>query len=117
MNTIEIDWVCGFEAPLDWVHTHGMVNHDLPELEIKNVPSFLVESAASILKSMCDYMINSGDVVNLNEVIELTEDTKFRFEKSEPDEENSDHYEVERWQVVGVSCPCDCCGRTKEELN
>ena len=46
-----------------WIHTHGMDALGLPELEIRNCPLFLGEFAAEILRTVCDYMLDSGKVV------------------------------------------------------
>ena len=85
-----------------WVHTHGMDQFGLPELEMRAVPGFLAESAAKLLGFICDYMIDSGKKVSVGETMELSDHTAFRFVKADPIPEAEEHYETERWQVVEV---------------
>lgn len=117
MERIQIHWVTSGKDTKGWIHTHGMDQHDLPELEVRGVPNFLAESAASLLRYACDYMIDSGREVRLGEVMATTERTRFRFVKSKPIPGEEHHYEVERWEIVEVDVPCDDCGSTAAELN
>ncbi len=92
-----------------WVHTHGMDQFGLPELEMRAVPGFLVESAARILTSACDYMIDSAKKVSAGETMALSDHTVFQFVKADPIPGAEEHYEAERWQIVEVERLCECC--------
>ena len=98
-----------------WVHTHGMDKLGLPELEVRDVPDFLAEDAARLLRHICNYMQTGGKLVQLGEVMETSPRTRFRFVKPEPMSGNEDHYLVERLQIVGVGAVCECCGLTSCE--
>lgn len=57
-----------------WLHTHGLAAHGQPELEIRDVPSFLRRAAGGILNDMAGYLLNdakkplvAGDLVHLDE--------------------------------------------------
>lgn len=52
----QIHWVTNGEHTKGWVHTHGMDEHGPPELEIWDIPNFLAEDAARLLKHVCKYM-------------------------------------------------------------
>ena len=93
-----------------WVHSHGMDQHGLPELEMRNVPAFLVEAAAHILREVCNYMIDSGNKVSLGETMAVSDRTAFHFAKAEPILGQENHYEAERWQIVEVQGRCEECG-------
>jgi len=117
MERIQIHWITSGENTKGWMHTHGMDQHGLPELEVRGVPGFLAESAASLLRNACDYMLTSGREVHLGEVMATSERTRFRFVKSQPIPGEEEHYAVERWQIVEVDVPCEEYGCTPAELN
>jgi len=89
----------------------------LPELEIRNVPSFLAESAALILRHTCDYMLDSGRKVSLGETMGLSDRTVFQFVKSEPLPGEDEHYRVDRWEIAEVECLCEECRLKKADCN
>lgn len=93
-----------------WVHTHGMDRLGLPDLEMRNVPGFLAESAAKILREVCNYMADSGKKVSVGEAMATSERTVFRFVTAEPIPGQENHYETERWQIIEVECQCEECG-------
>ncbi len=43
-----------------WLHTHGLAEHGIPELEIRNVPLFLGPVAAALVNDVCDYLLNDA---------------------------------------------------------
>ena len=93
-----------------WVHTHGMDELGLPELEVRDIPDFLAEDVARLLSHICKYMQTGGKPVQLGEVMETSPRTRFRFVKPEPMSGSEDHYLVERWQIVDAMAVCECCG-------
>jgi hypothetical protein len=113
MNGIQIHHVIGGSDTKGWVHTHGMDRLGLPELEMREVPGFLVETAASILREACGYMIDSGKKVSLGETMAISDRAVFRFVMAEAIPGQEYHYETERWQIVEVECRCEECGKTK----
>jgi hypothetical protein len=112
MNGIHFHHVISGRETKGWVHSHGMDRLGLPELEMRNVPAFLVEAAAKILRGVCNYMIESGNKVSVGETMALSERTAFRFLKADPIPGQDNHYETERWQIVEVECQCAECGAT-----
>lgn len=91
-----------------WVHTHGMEALGLPELEIRNVPSLFVEAAMALLQHVCDYMQKPGVVVKAGERMATSPNTRFEFKASEPITGEEDHFEVERFELVGIEPNCEC---------
>ncbi len=95
------------------VHTHGMDRLGLPELEMREVPGFLVEAAANILREISDYMSDPGNNVSVGETMAISDRTAFRFAKAMPIPGQENHYEVERWRIVEVECQCEECGQSE----
>jgi rubredoxin len=115
MGRIQFHHVISGSDTKGWVHTHGMDRFGLPELEMRNVPGFLAEVAANILREACDYMIDSGRQVSLGETMAVSERTVFRFVKAKPIPGQDNHYKTERWQIMEVECQCQECGATKTQ--
>ena len=111
-HRVECHHVISGSQTKGWVHTHGMDQFGLPDLEIRSVPAFLAASAATILRTACDYMIDSGKKVSLGETMAVSDRTVFRFEKAEPIPGQETHYDTERWQIVEVECVCSECKAT-----
>jgi len=97
-----------------WIHTHGMKELGLPELEIRNVPSFLADGAARLLRHVCRYMNEPGVVVKPGETMETSPHTRFRFVKSQPIPGQDNHFEDERWQIVEIEMMCEECANFSE---
>ena len=95
-----------------WVHTHGMADLGLPELEIRSVmPRFLMPDAAHLLMDIADYMLNSGKTVRVDEVVHLGDLAQVCFSVAHPaNDGETAHYAVERWSVLDVpDCSCPFC--------
>jgi hypothetical protein len=92
-----------------WLHTHGMQEIGLPELEMRNVPSMFVEAAERLLKEVCAYMQRPDVVVRLGETMAVSDQTRFRFVKPAPIPGQEGHYEHERWQLAEIDSSCDAC--------
>lgn len=117
MKRIDLHYVISGRDTKGWVHTHGMNQYGLPELESRDVPGFLAEAAAAILNTVCDYMLDSGEIVSLGQTMALSPRTRFRFMKPDPIPGEEDHYDVERWQIVEVEACCQDCCLKPSELN
>ena len=103
-----------------WVHTHGMEEFGLPELEIRDCPAFLAESAVHLMRSVCDYMHTTGKAVRAGDNMRITDRTTFTFAIPEPMPGSDDHYKVERLQIVDIdqqSCDGDLELRSEMETN
>ena len=109
-HRIECHHVISGTETKGWVHTHGMDQFGLPELEIRNVPAFLAGNAAAILRTVCDYMIDSGKKVALAETMAISDQSVVEFQKAEPMVGQENHYDTERWQIVEAECRCCDCG-------
>lgn len=82
-----------------WVHTHGLCDFDIPELEIRGVPTFLMEAAAGILQTIALTTLNAEPgAVKLREDVATSAVTVFRLVKLPLLDE--DAHPGERWTVV-----------------
>jgi hypothetical protein len=113
MGRVKFHHVTDGRETKGWVHTHGMDDFGLPELEMRDIPGFLVEEAARMLKGVCDYMLDSGNKVCLGETMAFSERTVFRFVMAVP----ISGQEVERWQIVEVEPRCGECGLKSFDRN
>lgn len=103
-----------------WAHTHGMEKFGKAELEIKGIPLFLASLTGMILNQTCDYMLNSGKPVLVNEVIKIGSST-FRLVESEPEAAHYDgHYDHARWELVDPDSFsysfCDSCKKGSDSI-
>ena len=93
-----------------WCHTHGMVKFGQPELEIRNVPSIFMSSAASILNHVADYMLNHAKKpVKAGHNMEIDRVTIIHFEDSTGDEERGfdlNHYTHPVLLLTGIDPVC-----------
>lgn len=94
-----------------------MDEHGLPELEIRDIPNFLAEDAARLLKHVCKYMQDWEQPVRVGETMATSDRTRFRFVQPVPIPGHEDHYEAQRWQIVDVECACGNCGLPPSERN
>ena len=92
-----------------WVHTHGMDELGLPELEIRNVPSLFVDDAIRLTRFVCAYMQEPGVVMQSGEIMSTSPNTHFQFKASEPITGEEDHFEVARFELVGLNPACEGC--------
>jgi hypothetical protein len=109
----DMHWVIG----TGWIHTHGMAVRGYPEIEVRGVPDFLAESAAALIRHVCDYMLDEGVRIKPGETMETSPRTRFRLINADPLLGHEDHYTDERLQIVDVEHLCECCGMKQSELN
>ena len=111
MPEIDIHCVSSGEPTKGWVHTHGMAEYGLPELEIRDVPVFLCTPAGVLLRKVCDYMLDSGETVLLGDHMAFDKHTVFSFRNATPIPGEEAHFDVERWELTEAPglCPCDEC--------
>ena len=106
---MRIDMVVGEGEAGGWVHTHGLEEFGLPELEIRSVPHvFLLPCAAVIVTEVADYLLNGERPVALGDSLVLDDMTFLRVCKLGPLPDHADHYVHERWTIVDVPpsyCP------------
>jgi hypothetical protein len=102
-----------------WIHTHGMAEHGYPEVEVRDVPNFLAESAVELVRHVCDYMLDSGVRIEPGETMALSPRTRFRLVAAEPSPGEEGHYDVECLRIEGMDQECDCefCRPKASELN
>jgi len=114
MSKIQVHCVTSGEETKGWVHTHGMAEYGLPELEIRNVPVFLGVPASTVLRAVCEYMLDSGKRVSLGENMALNEKMAFSFRSAVPISGEDEHYKVERWELIDLLdfCQCEECRAT-----
>jgi hypothetical protein len=104
-----------------WVHTHGLAAHGKPELEIRNVPSFLAAAAAGLLNDIADYLLNDAAApLVAGELVEWGTVT-IRVLEAGPDAERGydpSHYDgCTRLVLVDppdAVCACDECAKRAE---
>ena len=92
-----------------WIHTHGMQAHDLPELEVRGVPGFLLIPAGDLLRQVCEYMLVTGKVVRAGETMKVGP-VRVRFAEPVPQAGHEDHYRHPRLEVLDAGQNCECCG-------
>jgi hypothetical protein len=109
-SRIELHNVFGNVEAGHWLHTHGMAERGLPELEIRGVPSYLADFAGRALRQVCEYMQEPGVEVRLGETMQIGPNSVVRFDKLPPIAGGEDHYEVERWAFAPVGMTCAECG-------
>jgi hypothetical protein len=105
---VKVHAINGGEQTKGWVHTHGMSDYDLPELEMRNVPLFLVPYAYHLLREICDYMLTDDPPVQAGHTMELGH-ARFRFVHAVPIPGEEYHYDSPCLQIADVDAECDCC--------
>lgn len=88
------------EKTKGWVHTHGLDKFDLPELEIRDIPVFMMTSAGRILNLVSDYLLNGDKPIKVGETMVFGDGAIVKFIEAEPIPGDEEHYQVERWQLV-----------------
>jgi hypothetical protein len=83
------------------------------EVEVRGVPDFLAESAAELIRHVCDYMLDEMIRIKPGETMESSPRTRFQLIKAEPLPGEEDHYTVERLQIVDVEHVCEYCGQSE----
>lgn len=108
-SVMRIDMVVEGSDGGGWVHTHGLEQFGLPELEIRSVSHvLLLPSAAVILTEVADYLLNGERPVAAGDALVLGDMTFLRLCRLSPLSDHPDHYVYERWAVVDVPesfCP------------
>ena len=69
----DMHWVIG----TGWIHTHGMAERGYPEVEVRGVPDFLAESAAELIRHVCDYMLDEMVRIKPGETMEIGQEADF----------------------------------------
>lgn len=102
-DNILIHIVSDGETTKGWVHTHGMSKFDKPELEIRNVPLFLCNSAGRLINELCDFLLNTDAVVTEGQTIQLSDGIPVRVVKSVPIPGDEEHFVSLRWLVTDAN--------------
>lgn len=100
------------EADEVWIHTHGLREHGLPELEIRGAPTWTVSPGATLLNALADYLVSPARPVRVGDVIRVDGFGMLKLVSAEPREPYLDHYDSERWAVVSApeaASLCPCC--------
>jgi hypothetical protein len=105
---VEIHAVQDGDLTRGWVHTHGMFEYDLPELEMRHVPLFLAHAAAQVLQEVCDYMLTAPTPVLAGQTMRLGR-ALLRFVTPVPIPGADEHYQHPCLQIVDADPVCDCC--------
>jgi hypothetical protein len=107
---IQIHYVFDLEG---WLHTNGLDELGLPELEMRHVPAFLMEDGARLLRHVAGYFIDKEKPVKVGETMQTSPMTRFRFVLPQPLRGQEEHYApyTERWQIVAIEPHCNCCGQ------
>jgi hypothetical protein len=101
------------QAETAWVHTHGLRELGLPELEIRDVPRFMSAFAGELLNEIADYLLDPERPVRVGDLIELEPMGLIQLVPAEPQEYIIEgHYDHERWAIVDAPlemCRCPVC--------
>ncbi len=98
-----------------WIHTHGLRERDLPELEIRGAPTWMSHPGAKLLNALADYLVQPAKPVCVGDVIEVDGFGTIQLVRSEPREPIAEHYDHERWAIVDAPKQC-VCGRCRAAL-
>ena len=102
LEKIQIHLVTDGEAQLGWIHTHGMEEWDLPNLEIRGIPLFLGPAATSLLNHVASYMVGlqaEDRRVQLGERMQTGPMEIFQFVELPPIKGDEAHFEHTRWAL------------------
>lgn len=102
MEKVQIHLVTDGEAQLGWIHTHGMEEWGLPNLEIRGLPLFLGPAATSLLNHVASYMVGlkaEGRRVELGERMGTGPMEIFQFVELPPIKGDEAHFEHPRWAL------------------
>lgn len=121
-DVVQLHAVFGPDGPFTWIHTHGLVTYGYPELEIRNLPVFMLEDGGRLLNQIGQYMLDNKVAVKAGENMQIGERRFIHFWEPPPYPEALEHYEVERLAIVdppGLEHRCceECGGRCEENLN
>jgi hypothetical protein len=115
VKTIKIHGV--YEDDGLWMHTHGLADHGLPELEIRGLPRFFFVEGGSLLNALADYLLNEPRPVKPFDYISLDGPrggTLIQLVPAEVREPITGHYDHPRLTVQDpppeLCCDCDICG-------
>jgi hypothetical protein len=100
---IQVHLVTSGDEQLGWIHTHGMEEWDLPNLEIRGVPLFLGSAATSLLNHVATYMVEIKEEedrkVQLGERMQTGPMAIFQFVELPPIKGDEAHFEHPRWSL------------------
>lgn len=88
-----------------WVHTHGLAELGLPELELRAVPLLFGASAGRLLNHVAQYLydgkhgIDGAGPVTLGQTMATEPYCRFKFVKLAPLPGDEEHFRVERWSL------------------
>lgn len=100
-----------------WIHTHGLRDRALPELELRAVPTWMMRPGTRLLNAIADYLIRPEKAVFAGDVFDVPGFGMVQLTEAEPREPIADHYDHERWTVVNApeeSHPCECCRAARD---
>lgn len=98
-----------------WLHTAGMEEYDLPNLEMRDIPLFLVESAATLMNHIAEYFHHAKEhsiELGLGHTITVSSRTKVHLVQMDPFEGKEQMYERPFWGLVSdpsMHHVCDSC--------
>lgn len=102
LDKVQIHLVTNGEDQLGWIHTHGMEEWDLPNLEIRGIPLFLGPAASSLLNHVASYMVGiqaEGRSIQLGERMGVGPMEIFQFVELAPIKGDEAHFEHPRWAL------------------
>jgi hypothetical protein len=103
---VRFDYVTNGDDTKGWLHSHGMADLGLPELEIRDVPSYFVGAGVELLRTVCHYLKKPGAKVRAGEAMVTGPNTAFRFVLATPIPGQEDHYQEERWRIEDIALRC-----------
>lgn len=109
---IVIHMVTDGQTTKGWLHTHGMKEFGLPELEMKGIPRFLFQQAGILLNHVAQYMydvIGSDNPVRLGQNMQAGPMCFVKFVKATPIPGDEEHYSYDVWEVTEYAEFYDRC--------
>jgi len=96
-----------------WVHTHGLAQLGLPELEIRGVPAFLGAAASRLLVEVANHLAEGKDTAEAGVLIQLDKQPAIRLDALGPtDDYDADHFQAVRFCLMDATADDTAPGRS-----
>lgn len=99
-----------------WVHTHGMVQFNKPDLEMVHVPGLFTHEASRILNSVAQ-KLTEGVTINPGQTVTLTGlDVRTLFLTGDTEHAEGDCLRIVEADLLHF-CKCAKCGGDRDETH
>jgi hypothetical protein len=106
LKVIVIHAIVGDEVLNGWVHTHGMVAHHKPELELFIRPVFMIPLVFDFVNDVAEYILNSPKEVKAGDTMQMG-NHRFKLVAANPLPDQEAHYDYDVLRLEDIGYPCD----------